>query len=125
MLVFIILIVTIVIGLIGKTILHMYRLNEYVKNVPFIPWEILKKLIMANKTTTDTFKIFEQALQYHKGLAKFWIGTKLVVVCDDPENMKTILSSKHCLNKPYIYRLIAGAGDGIFSSHGMLSFFLA
>lgn len=98
----------------------IYRTNKYVENVPFVPWQIMKQFISLKSRTCDTYKIIEQMFGHQNGLGKFFIGTKLVVVCDDPVDVKTILLSRRCVDKPYLYRLIPGARNGLFSSHGKL-----
>lgn len=35
---------------------------------------------------------------------KLWLGHQLIVVIDDPEQMQKVLSSKHCLDKPDLYK---------------------
>lgn len=122
--VFVFLIVTLIVSLILYTVLKMYRKNEYVKDVPVIQWAILKQLVTTNKTPVDTFNIIEQMFRFRRGLSKFWIGTKLAVVCNDPADIKLILMSKNCVDKPYLYRFIGG-GDGLFSSHGMFEDFIS
>lgn len=119
--VFLVLVATVIAGGVVHFIMKMYRLNEMVKDLPKIPLGLTRKMLTANKTSIDSFHVLEKALGFHNGLAKFWIGPTLAVVCDDPENMKLILMSKNCVDKPYLYRLIGGAGEGIFASHGMLA----
>lgn len=116
--VFVFLIVVLIVSLMLYTFIEMYRANEYVKDLPLIPWAIMKKLVKTNRTPVDTFNIIEQMFESCHGLAKFWMGTKLAVVCDDPADIKLILMSKNCVDKPYLYRFIGG-GDGVFSSHGI------
>lgn len=120
--VFVFLIVTLIVSLILYTLITMYRTNEYVKDVPFIPFAIMKQFVMANRTPIETFNMLELMFRFHNGLSKFWIGTKLAIVCNDPVDTKLILMSKNCLEKPYMYRFVGG-GDGIFSSHGMFEFY--
>lgn len=34
---------------------------------------------------------------------KFWFGTSLVLLVDEPEDIQTILNSPNCLAKPYVF----------------------
>lgn len=97
------------------------RVNAYVKNLPKIPFALLAPFLelKSNKTQTELFQCIDKVVNCYNGLASFWMGSKLVVICDDPVNMKTILMSKHCVNKPYFYRMMAAAGNGIFTSTSM------
>lgn len=102
-----------------RLMLRRLRLNSYVKTLPKIPFSVFMSLLRPNKTKVEQFQCFEKICNYYDGLASLWVGTKLVVICDDPVNMKTILMSKHCVDKPYYYRLVTAIGDGLFFANGI------
>lgn len=106
--------------LVVSAVSRRQRLSAYVKKLPKIPFALLAPFLELHsyKTQTELFQCIDKVINYYDGLASFWMGSKLVVICDDPVNMKTILMSKHCVNKPYIYRMMAAAGNGIFTSTG-------
>lgn len=35
---------------------------------------------------------------------KLWLGHQLIIMLDDPEQLQKVLSSKHCLDKPDLYK---------------------
>lgn len=102
-----------------RLVLRLLRLNSYVKTLPKIPFAVLMPLFRRHKTSVELFQFLEKIGNYYDGLASFWVGTILVVICDDPVNMKTILMSKHCVEKPYLYRLVTAIGDGILLAKGI------
>lgn len=104
--------------LVIDSILRRMRLNAYVKDLPQISSLVLLPNLWQTKTSTELFQIFEKVVNSCDGLFSIWVGTKLVIHCDDPVNMKTILMSKNCLDKPYYYRQLSACGDGIFTAQG-------
>lgn len=111
-------IMTLIAGRILQILIKAYQMNQYVRDVPFLPWKLFNRLLTATLMRRDLFSVLEEVLGYRNGFIKFWTGTKLTVACDDPENIKLVLMSKNCVEKPYIYRLIDIAGNGLFSSKG-------
>lgn len=110
-----------VVVLIAAFMFRMKQLNSYMKNIPKIPCSMLAPFLVfrPNKTQAEIFQDLEKIINYYDGLAYFCVGTQLTVLCDDPVNLKTILMSKDCVNKPYFYRMMAAAGRGIFTSTSM------
>lgn len=107
--------------LIAALMVRIKQINSYMKNIPKIPCSMLAPFLVfrSNKTQAKIFQDMEKLINYHDGLAYFCLGTQLTVFCDDPVNLKTILMSKDCVNKPYFYRMMAAAGRGIFTSTSM------
>lgn len=66
------------------------------------------------------YQSLQTILNYYDGMASAWFGTKLAIICDDPVNIKTILMSKDCVNKPYYYRMMRLAGKGLFTASSKL-----
>lgn len=57
----------------------------------------------------------------HQNPSIFWFGTTLITVVSSAEDMQAVLNSPHCLQKAFVYDLIAD-NIGIFMSKG--NFFL-
>lgn len=116
---FIVLVVTFIVVFILQSIFEIWRLNNYVKHVPLIPWSIFKNFVFLKKTTVDVFKYGIEALELYNGIAKVYIGPKLMLICDNPENMKLILTSKECMDKTHFYHFVSAVGKGLFTSNGI------
>lgn len=104
--------------LVIDSILRRMRLNAYVENLPRISSLVLLTSLWQSKTSTELFHAIDKVTSSCDGLVSLWMGTKLVILCDDPVNMKTILMSKNCIDRPYNYRLLSSCGDGIFTARG-------
>lgn len=48
----------------------------------------------------------------------FWLGPTMTFVINKPEDMKSVLMSPNCLQKPYMYDFV-GSTKGIFNSPGI------
>lgn len=48
---------------------------------------------------------------------RLWLGTDLYVFVHDAANAEIILKSRHCLDKPDVYRVLADGmgGDGLLT----------
>lgn len=89
-----------------KYIMHMLRIESYVKNLPmglpFIP--IFGNVLSFIGKPHE--KIFEKALEIIKTNGtplKAYLGPILVIAVDSPEDCKTLLTSPHCLDKPCVF----------------------
>lgn len=105
---------------VADAMLRFKRVASHVKKLPTIPIKVLLPILRPNITTTELFQIYDKISYYFDsdGLTKVWLLHKLVVLCDDPVNLRTILMSKDCFSKPYHYRLVSAVGDGILFSEG-------
>lgn len=103
--------------------LYWLHFNRYVWNLPKIPNKVLVPFLRPNKTAIDMYECLENLVNSHRGTSAAWLGPRLAVFCDDPVNVKTVLNSKHCFGKPYLYRLMTAAGNGLFTSDGNYSLF--
>lgn len=56
--------------------------------------------------------------------ARAWFGPVLVIGIADPQDMQTVLSSPHCLQKGYMYKFIHNQ-SGLFTADGMSATTLA
>lgn len=118
MFVFLCLICAVLVVLIAWLVSHTIWLNSYVGHLPRVSLRLLTPLLSLNTTPVEIFRCIEKIVNAYEGLATLWLGPRLVVICDDAEDVKTIFSSKSCLNKPYLYRMISGTGRGIFTANG-------
>jgi cytochrome P450 len=50
------------------------------------------------------FKMVYESFDNINGLAKTWLGPMLFVIISSPEDVKIIMNSKECLDKPYFIR---------------------
>lgn len=99
-----------------QCISQIFRQIAFVKNLPHIPLNLCLPLLRHNKKTTDIYNLTAAITNAYDGMAKMWFGSQLVVVCDDPVNMKTILMSKDCLDKPSLHIMATFMGNGILTA---------
>lgn len=100
------LVVILLVWLFFKYIQHIWRMESYVKNVkslsktlPFIG----NVGFFIGKSPQEAFETMNKFC-FEKGTPwKMYFGPELVVSLDKPEDMKTILMSANCLDKPYNY----------------------
>lgn len=118
-----ILIVFVFVIYILQNIYQMLRQNAYVKNLPRVPISICLPMLRSNKKTADIYQYVNGVLNEYDGMAKLWMGSRLVVICDDPVNIRTILMSKDCLDKPYLYRMVTSLGNGLFTGQSKFRMF--
>lgn len=101
------LIVILIVTVLVKYFLHMRHLESYVKHLnikrPVYPF-IGNVLWLFRKSTTE---VFREIMEYTKSNGtpyKSYIGPTLLITIDKPEDLKTILTSPFCLNKPFVYQ---------------------
>lgn len=58
------------------------------------------------KTTAQLFKDIVQFIKDKSTPTKSWIGPCLIITLDKPEDIRTVLMSSSCLDKPYMYRFL-------------------
>lgn len=58
------------------------------------------------KNTTEMFNAITEFTRSNETPTKIWIGPCLTITLDKPEDMKAVLTSPHCLDKPYMYRFL-------------------
>lgn len=89
-----------------KYVLHVRHVDSYVKNVksisPTLPL-IGNVSFFAGKSVQNIVEDGVQVILQNETPMKAQIGPVTYVIADRPEDMQTILSSTHCLDKPYIY----------------------
>lgn len=102
LLLFVFLVTTIVV----KYFVHMKRMEGYVKHLnikgtvlPFIG----NAHVLVGKSDVQLFKEVMEYTREAGTPSKAYVGPLLFVTLDKPEDMKTILTSPHCLDKPYVY----------------------
>lgn len=64
------------------------------------------------------YEVATQISNSYERLGKAWLGPMFVTICiDHPDDLQTILNSKDCLDKSYMYRFMP-AGDGLLTANG-------
>lgn len=100
------LLVLLISALLLKYFMHMSRMESYVKhlaiNGPVYPF-IGNAYRLLGRSSVDLFKEVTKFTLETGTPYKSYIGPILFIVLDKPEDMKTILTSPHCLDKPYVY----------------------
>lgn len=100
------LVVLLVAGLV-KYVLHMSRMESYVKHLeikpPVYPF-FGNSLSIIGKSASELFKELVETIKLYGTPMKAYLGPFLVVTVDKPEDIKTVLMSQNCLDKPYFYQ---------------------
>lgn len=101
------LVIILIITILVKYFLHIRYLESYVKHLnirrPVFPF-IGNGHILFRKSTTEVFKEIMEFTRKNETPYKSYIGPALLITLDKPEDLKTILTSPHCLSKPYVYQ---------------------
>lgn len=101
------LIVFLVVTGLVKYFLHMRHFESYVKHVkmgnrsfPFVgnAWSLI------GKSTASLFKEITEVTKLNGTPLKGYMGPALVMSLDRPEDIKAVLMSPNCLDKPYLYQ---------------------
>lgn len=96
----------IVTGLV-KYFLHVRHFESYVKHVkmgnrslPFVgnAWSLI------GKSTATLFKEITEVTKLNGTPLKGYMGPALIMSLDRPDDIKTVLMSSNCLDKPYLYQ---------------------
>lgn len=98
-----------VITFIVKYILYKRHLESYVKDLPIL--EPCYPLIgnaheFIGKNTAQLFTDIVQFIKTFNTPTKSWIGPILTITLDKPADIKIVLQSPMCLDKPYFYRFL-------------------
>lgn len=89
-----------------KYIWHVRFMESPVKKLKTIkPWYPLigNATLFMGKKLEDVMLELIQIVSENGTPLKAQIGPAIFVVLDNPEDMKSVLMSSHCLDKPYIY----------------------
>lgn len=101
-------VVLIVTGLI-KYFMHMHKMESYVKHLPTMhpvyPF-IGNAHFFIGKSTAELFSGIVNFVSENETPAKAYIGPVLNITLDKAEDIRTILMSQTCLDKPYMYRFL-------------------
>lgn len=101
------LIVFLVVTGLVKYFLHMRHFESYVKHVkmgnrsfPFVgnAWSLI------GKSTASLFKEITEVTKLNGTPLKGYMGPALVMSLDRPDDIKAVLQSPNCLDKPYLYQ---------------------
>ncbi|XP_055297855.1 cytochrome P450 4C1-like [Sitodiplosis mosellana] len=89
-----------------KYILHIRHTESYVKHIKgqksFIPF-IGNAFACIGKSPTQIFRGIIQSIEKNDTPFKEYIGPGLTITLDKPDDIKAVLMSPHCLDKPYYY----------------------
>lgn len=84
---------------------HIDSLLKDVKSLPRIPLVGNLALFMG-KSLQEVYEEFIRIILKEGTPFKAQIGPAFFVILDKPDDMKTVLMSQHCLDRPYIYDFI-------------------
>lgn len=76
---------------------------------------ILPKFL--GKNNEEILNYILELMKQYETPVKVWIGPMLVLLIDKPEQLKTVLNSRNCLNKPYVYKFL-DVNFGLMSGPG-------
>lgn len=100
-----------------KYILHVRHVESYVKNLKSISSRLPLigniKFFMG-KSVQNIIEDSVQVILQDDTPMKAQIGPVIYVIVDRPDDMQAILTSTHCLDKPYIY-------DFFYASTGLIN----
>ena len=92
-----------------KYFLHMRHMESYVKDLPIMgpvyPF-IGNAHAFIGKSTVELFHGIVNFVKEYETPSKAYIGPVLNITLDKPEDIKTVLMSSACLDKPYMYRFL-------------------
>lgn len=92
-----------------KYFLHMRHMESYVKDLPIMrpvyPF-IGNAHSFIGKSTAELFSGIVNFVKENETPSKAYIGPVLNITLDKPEDIKTVLMSQYCLDKPYMYRFL-------------------
>lgn len=92
-----------------KYFLHMRRMESYVKHLPTMrplyPF-IGNAHFFFGKSTAELFSGIVNFVKENETPSKSYIGPVLNITLDKPEDIRTVLMSSSCLDKPYMYRFL-------------------
>lgn len=71
--------------------------------------------LFIGKTNEELFAILNGFVKTYSSPCRGWLGPKLFVFIDNPEDIQVVLNSPNCLEKAEIYRFIRSL-NGLFTS---------
>lgn len=97
------------IALVVKHIVNKWRMESFTQNVPTMKpcYPMIGSAFqLVGKNSAQVFSMIVQAVKAHSTPCKAWLGPVLAIVVDRPEDVRTVLMSTACLDKPYMYRFL-------------------
>lgn len=97
--------VSLVVLIIIKYVFHVQNIDNYLKDVktlPRIPF-IGSVFLFVGKSLHEICEEVMYTVLRNGTTLKVQVGPSFYVILDEPEDMKTVLTSQHCLDKPYHY----------------------
>lgn len=105
MVILVLCIIFLVLGFI-RYIFHVQHMESYLKSMksisPRIP-RIGNIILFMGKSMQNIYEEVVEVILRNKTPMKAQLGPAYFIIVDNPEDMKTILTSPHCYDKPYPY----------------------
>lgn len=99
----------VIIGL-TKYILHMQKMESYVKDLPSAPYLFLPFIGHGHaiiRLSKDIFNVLDVIFcKSFDSPVKTYLGPMLLVTTTEPDDIKALLTSNSCLSRPYIFELL-------------------
>lgn len=93
------------------------KMEKRVQHIPLVqrtlPF-IGNALLFWQDTTTDLFYAMTRIFERVDTPSKAYLGPYLVIHLDKPDDIKRVLMSSDCHNKPYFYQLLSNT-QGLFT----------
>lgn len=91
-----------------KYILHVRNVDNYVKDLKTLPRVPLigNVAFFMGKSLQEVYEEFIRVILKNGTPFKAQIGPAFFILLDQPEDVKKVMMSQDCLNKPYIYDFI-------------------
>ncbi|KAG5670857.1 hypothetical protein PVAND_001091 [Polypedilum vanderplanki] len=91
-----------IVRLVWKWKRFFYLASKIPKSQFDFSWQGVKDAFNADNRMI--FKMIYESFDGVNGLAKTWLGPMLFVIISSPEDVKIVMNSKECLDKPYFIR---------------------
>lgn len=116
MLVLLLLLIAIAVAIVKYNVFKN-KMERSVRHIPLVrrPLPFIgNALVFWHDTTTDLFNAMTSIFERVDTPSKAYLGPFLVVHLDKPDDIKTVLMSSDCHNKPYFYQLLSNT-QGLFT----------
>lgn len=104
-----------------KYCLHMRKMENYVGNIPFAPVSMFLPFlgnvltILQVKSTTDVHNKAVEIFEKVDTPSKLYVGPYLQINLDKPDDIKAVLTSSACLNRPNFFRFLPDILQGLIT----------
>lgn len=101
--------VVIAITFVIKYMSYKQHMESFVKNLPMLKpcYPLIGCAFnFIGKNTTQLFEETVQIIKSHETPCVAWVGPLMTISVDKPEDVKAVLMSPTCLERPYVYRFL-------------------